>query len=307
MKTKFFITRRALCAAFLVAAFFISCKDSQNKSEATSDFATLEKKSPETQKKDKDHQQIPVGKFSPLLTDSTSSPLQTPAASNPDWDSKIIKTASLRLEIKDFKKYNEYVHNAVRQYGAYVAQEDQNLSDEKSETTITIKVPVAQFEPMMNKLPVDDSKVMEKKISSEDVTGEVVDTRSRLEAKKQMRLKYLEFLKQSKNMEEVLQVQNEINGIQEQIESAAGRVAFLSNQSAMSTINLTFYQPMPGYKPTDTTPSFSTRIGNAFKTGAGWIAELFVGLVSIWPLLLIVFAIYFGWMKSRPAKAVTQS
>jgi hypothetical protein len=226
--------------------------------------------------------------------------------SNPDWDSKIIKTATLRLEIKDFKKYNDYVHNAVKQYGAYVAQEDQNLSDEKSETTITIKVPVAQFEPMMNKLPADDSKVVEKKISTEDVTGEVVDTKSRLEAKKQMRLKYLEFLKQSKNMEEVLQVQNEINGIQEQIESAAGRVAFLSNQSAMSTINLTFYQPMEGYKPTDATPSFLTRVGNAFKTGASWIAELFVGLVSIWPLLLVAFGIYFGWKKLRPAKIVTQ-
>jgi hypothetical protein len=107
-------------------------------------------------------------------------------------------------------------------------------------------------------------------------------------------------------MEEVLQVQNEINGIQEQIESAAGRVAFLSNQSAMSTINLTFYQPMEGYKPTDATPSFLTRVGNAFKTGASWIAELFVGLVSIWPLLLVAFGIYFGWKKLRPAKIVTQ-
>ena len=157
----------------------------------------------------------------------------------------------------------------------------------------------------MNKLP-DDGKVTEKKISSEDVTGEVVDTKSRLEAKKQMRLKYLEFLKQSKNMEEVLQVQNEINSIQEQIESAAGRVAFLTNQSAMSTINLTFYQPLEGYKPTDAAPTFLTRLSNAFKTGTGWIAELFVGLVSIWPLLLIVFTVYFGWKKMRPAKVITQ-
>jgi hypothetical protein len=148
--------------------------------------------------------------------------------------------------------------------------------------------------------------VIEKKISTEDVTGEVVDTKSRLEAKKQMRFKYLEFLKQSKNMEEVLQVQNEINAIQEQIESAAGRVAFLSNQSAMSTINLSFYQPLDGYRPTDGNPSFFTRVGNAFKTGAGLIAELLVGLVSIWPLLLVVFAVYFGWKKLKPVKAIEQ-
>lgn len=301
MKTKLLI------AALLISTFFISCNRGENRSEtAAMDLTTADLKELEPQKnKDDEKQQIPVGKFSPPQTDSVGSPIQTPVVSNPDWDSKIIKTATLRLEIKDFKKYNDYVHNAVKQYGAYVAQEDQNLTDEKSETTITIKVPVAQFENMMNKLP-EDGKVVEKKISTEDVTGEIVDTKSRLEAKKQMRFKYLEFLKQSKNMAEVLQVQNEINSIQEQIESAAGRVAFLSNQSAMSTINLTFYQPLEGYKPTDGTPSFLTRISTAFKTGANWVTELFVGLVSVWPLILIVFAIYFGWKKLRPAKVITQ-
>ncbi len=300
MKTKLFST------AFVIFTFFISCNRSENKSATTQDYALSELKSPEPQKTDdKDKQQIPVGKFSPPATDSAGSPVQATTLPNPDWDSKIIKTANLKLEIKDFKKYNDFVHNAVKQYGAYVAQEDQNLTDEKSEATITIKVPLPQFENMMNKLP-DDGKVTEKKISSEDVTGEVVDTKSRLEAKKQMRLKYLEFLKQSKNMEEVLQVQNEINSIQEQIESAAGRVAFLTNQSAMSTINLTFYQPLEGYNPSDAAPSFLTRISNAFKTGGSWIAELFVGLVSIWPLLLITFVIYFGWKKLRPAKVIAR-
>ncbi|MEP7256725.1 MAG: DUF4349 domain-containing protein, partial [Ferruginibacter sp.] len=138
-------------------------------------------------------------------------------------------------------------------------------------------------------------------------TGEVVDTRSRLEAKKQMRIKYLEFLKQSKNMEEVLQVQNEINSIQEEIESAAGRVEYLSHQSAYSTINLTFYQPINGYRPSDGTPSFFTRVTGAFKTGAGWIADLFVGLISIWPLLLAVFVIYVSWKRVRPAKITAQN
>ncbi len=300
MKTKFFFT------AFFTATFFISCNQSDNKSAATQDYALSELKSTEPQKGGgKEKQQIPVGKFSPLAADSTGSPMQTDPVSNPDWDNKIIKTANLKLEIKDFKKYNDFVHNALKQYGAYVAQEEQNLTDEKSEATITIKVPVPQFENMMNKLP-DDGRVTEKKISTEDVTGEVVDTKSRLEAKKQMRLKYLEFLKQSKNMEEVLQVQNEINSIQEQIESAAGRVAFLTNQSAMSTINLTFYQPLEGYTANDDAPSFLTRLSIAFKTGAGWIVELFVGLVSIWPLSLIIFTIYFGWKKLRPAKVIAQ-
>ena len=158
----------------------------------------------------------------------------------------------------------------------------------------------------MNSLPGDDGKVLERKINTDDVTGEMVDTKSRLEAKKQMRLKYLEFLKQSKNMEEVLQVQNEINGIQEQIESAASRVGFLSHQSAYSTINLSFYQPMTGYKPTDGAPSFLTRISTAFKNGTSWMGDLLVGLIAIWPLFLILFGFYIGWKMIRKPKVLAE-
>ena len=301
MKTKLFI------ATLSIFTFFISCNRSENKSEAVTEYGMGELQKTDSQKNNQNEkQQIPLGKISPFATDSAASPLQAPVAVHTDWDSKIIKNATLKVEIKDFKKYNNYVHSAVKQYGAYVAQEEQTLSDEKSETSITIKVPVAQFENMMNALPADDGKVMEKKIITDDVTGEVVDTKSRLEAKKQLRLKYLEFLKQSKNMEEVLQVQSEVDNIQQQIESAAGRVSFLNQQTAFSTINLSFYQPMDGYKPTNETPSFLTRLSGAFKTGGSWIAELFVGLVSVWPLLLVAFAIYFGWKKLRPAKVIAQ-
>ena len=302
MKSKIFI------AALLIFSFFISCNREGKVAELKSaEYDLADTKGTLNQQSiEKDKQQIPVGKYSPPATDTSASPSPAPVNTNADWDSKIIKTASVKLEIKDFKKYSDYIHNSVKLYGAYVAQEEQTLTDEKSETVITIKVPVAQFETMMNKLPGDDGEVMEKKINTDDVTGEMVDTRGRLEAKKQMRLKYLEFLKQSKNMEEVLQVQNEINSIQEQIESAAGRVNFLSHQAAFSTINLTFYQPMDGFKPTDSAPSFLTRITASFKTGMSWMADLLVGLISIWPLLLAIFVIYFGWKKLRPSKLIAQ-
>ena len=116
-----------MITALSVLVIFISCNKSGKDNEMLLDL-----KSPELEKQDrKDKQQIPVAEFEPGIIDSTSAPLQPPARSNPDWDKKIIKTATLRLEIKEFKKYNDYVHNAVKNYGAYIAQEEQNLSDEK--------------------------------------------------------------------------------------------------------------------------------------------------------------------------------
>ncbi len=303
MKTKLIIT------LFLFSLIFISCNRAGKQNNVAgyeTQIAELKRTPFETADKE-DKQKIPVGTLKQAVTDSGTTPLAVKPVANPDWDKKIIKTATLKLEIKDFKGYNDNVHKTVKQFGGYIAQEEQNLTDEKSETVISIKVPVDQFETMLNQLPGGDVKLLERKITTEDVTGEVVDTKSRLEAKKQMRLKYLEFLKQSKNMEEVLQVQNEINSIQEEIESAAGRIEFLSHQSAYSTIHLTFFQPLAGYKPSEDSPSFLTRVSNAFKTGASWIADLFVGLIAIWPLLLISIGLYIGWKKLKRSKIIPQN
>jgi hypothetical protein len=232
-----------------------------------------------------------------IATDSTGTintqVLQGIPGQNPDWDKRIIKTAVLKVEVKDFKSYTQIVHNAAKQYGGYIANEEQNESEGKIESTISIKVPVGQFESIMTLLPTNAEKIVDKKITTEDVTGEVVDTKSRLQAKGQMRLKYLEFLKQAKNMEDVLKVQSEINDIQEEIESASGRVNYLSQQSAFSTINLTFYQPMAGYNPNNDNPGFITKLITAFKTGCNFIADIFIGVVSIWPLFLLVII---GWI-----------
>ena len=62
---------------------------------------------------------------------------------------------------------------------------------------------------------------------------QAVDTRSRLEAKKQVRLRYLDFLKEAKNVEEILNVQSQINGIQEDIEAASGRLDYLNHASTI--------------------------------------------------------------------------
>ena len=150
---------------------------------------------------------------------------------------------------------------------------------------------------MLNQLPSDSDKIIEKKITTEDVTGEVVDTKSRLQAKEQMRFKYLEFLKQAKNMEDVLKVQSEINDIQEEMESASGRINYLSHQSAYSTINLTFFQPLPGYNPSNASPGFFTRTSNAFRTGFNSMAEIFIEIISIWPLCLLGFGVWILWKR----------
>ncbi len=233
-------------------------------------------------------------------------PIQSQPVPNPDWDKKIIKNASLNLEVKDFNAFYSSFREKVRNLGGYVAQEEQTQSDYKIENTLTIKVPVDQFDNALALLTSNVEKINERKISSQDVTAEFVDTKSRIEAKKQVRERYMDLLKQAKNMEEILSVQSEINGIQEEIESATGRIEYLGHSAAFSTINLTYYQVLNSSAKDETKATFGTKIFNAFKNGLGWISELFIGLISIWPLYLLIFALVIVYRKlkvSKPEKA----
>lgn len=228
---------------------------------------------------------------------------QTQPTQYPDWDKKIIKTATLNFEIKDYKNYYAAFRGKVRGFGGYVAQEEQTQSEYKIENIITIKVPVEQFDNAITLLTTGVEKINERKVSSQDVTSEVVDTKSRIETKKRVRQRYMDLLSQAKNMEEILNVQSEINGIQEEIESAATRVEYLNHSSSFSTINLTYYQVLNSSAKEYDSPSLGTKFSNAFKTGWQWVSDLFVGLVSVWPLFLLGFCLFIIYKKIKPVKA----
>lgn len=283
----------------LALAFFIFSCNRNGESAAYDNTSDTTEQAPSQHTQE---QQVPVSQEPQAHYTDSSSPAKAAKTIAPaDWDKKIIKTANLRFEVKDFKTYAAEVYSTVKQYGGYIAGEDQNQFEGKQETTITIKVPVEQFEPMVNQLYNKDVKAIERKITTDDVGSQVTDTKSRLEAKRAIHAKYLQFFKDAKTMDEVLRVQADINSLQESMESAAGRINYLNHQAAMSTIVLTFYQPS-GISEPQQTPSFLTRIAEAFTTGGNWLGTLLIGLVSIWPLLLATVLCILLYRKIFPAK-----
>ncbi|MEI9912459.1 MAG: DUF4349 domain-containing protein [Bacteroidota bacterium] len=244
-----FIKPIAIIAVFLL---ILSCNHGDNKSpevqalakndmisekeanvnNAVSDQTKMTDDKPGFFKADPDGKQNP-----PQDRDKQKKPPVTQQAAVPDWDKKIIKTASVNLEVKDYNTYYGAIREKIRSVGGYIAQEDQSQSEYKIENSMIIKVPVDQFDNTVVLLTANVQKINERKISSQDVTMEVVDTKSRMEAKRQVRQRYMDLLGQAKNMEEILNVQSEINGIQEEIESAAA--ALITSAILLFSVRLT--------------------------------------------------------------------
>jgi hypothetical protein len=68
---------------------------------------------------------------------------------------------------------------------------------------------------------------------------------------------------------------------------------------------MTFYQVLDKSAKDKGAPGFGTELANAFSGGSGWIRDLFIGIVSIWPLLLMVAFVIVMFKKAKWRKGKT--
>ena len=77
------------------------------------------------------------------------------------------------------------------------------------------------------------------------MTEEFIDIEQRLKNKKEVQRRYIEILQnKAKTVEDVLAAEDKIRIIQEEIESREGRLRYLKDNIALSTINIEMYQEL---------------------------------------------------------------
>ena len=113
----------------------------------------------------------------------------------------------------------------------------QSLSDE----TITIRVPASRWEEALARVAMI-GRILNRQIEAADVTEEVVDLRLRLRNSLALGKRLEELLQMAKTVEETLKVEKELNRIRTEIERLEGRLQFLSDRIAFSTLVIRFVE-----------------------------------------------------------------
>ena len=155
---------------------------------------------------------------------------------------------------------------------------------------MVIRVPSENFQSFINGVSEGVSYFDQNEITRQDVSEEFVDLEARLKAKRELEKRYLELLKQAKNVKEMLEIERELSKIREEIEAKQGRLQFLQNRVSMSTVNIDFYTLTA---ETGVTQSYGQKMINSLKGGWDGISMFFLGILYIWPLfVLILIAIF---------------
>ena len=213
----------------------------------------------------------------------------------PDYQKKFIKNGRLRFETDDLIKTKSFLTDLIKETKGYISADNQSQSGSRNYNFLTVRIPTKNFDSFMNKLSGEVEKFEMKDITVEDVTERFYDLQTRLKTKKELEKKYLQILQKAKTVKEILEVEREINKLREDIESTEGRFKYLSKQVSFSTLTIQFY------KQVGSEPNFSSKIIDSLKDGINYISSFFLGVLSIWPFILIlgIVALFFKRLKKN--------
>ncbi len=228
--------------------------------------------------------------------------LNTPSPPSQSTAQKIIKTGNLRFETQELEKTHQKILAAVQKANGYIQRDNTGKNYDSQYHNLTVRVPSENFDTVITAISDGVSYFEEKTISQRDVTEEFVDLSARLKAKRTLEKRYLELLAKAKNVKEMLEIERELSKIREEIEAKEGRLQYLQSQVSESTISIYFYKTT---SDRGVTVSYGRKVINAFKNGWSNISEFLLGLLHVWPfIILVVFGVFMirRWIKKRKKK-----
>lgn len=213
----------------------------------------------------------------------------------------VIKNGEIRLLVEDADNAIDRTLQVVGDVRGYIVSSRswyQTGPDGKNYkyATVTIGVPADQFETAMRRFRAIALRVLDENASGQDVSDEYVDLQSQLVNLEATRDRIRKFLDDAQSVEESLSVNNELSKIEADIEKIKGRMNYLSNRSAFSTITVTFEPDIPPLPPTPTRTPVPTATpkqwnpGETAQAATKSLTSIYQALVelAIWIFIVIV-------------------
>lgn len=210
---------------------------------------------------------------------------------------KLIKNGRIKFKTDSIQSAKQSIIALVQKHKGYVSSDNTNKNSYRINQFLTLRIPIDNFERFLQDLSNGVSEFEQKEIRVSDVTARFYDLTARLKTKKELEARYLQILKKTKNVKEILEVEKQLGILREEIESKEGQLKLLTNQVSMSTINISFYQLKD--RPSDQSNQFI----ESFSDGIKAIKAFVLFVISIWPFVILGFVSFFLVKRRIKSKA----
>lgn len=221
----------------------------------------------------------------------------------------IIRTGTMSVEVDKFDDAAGKVMEIVKRNNGFISNTTSTLnSSGKKQGTLVLKVPADKYEALISEVSTV-GKVMNQNINANDITEEYIDLEARQKTQKELEQRLLKLLSEkTARLTDVVEVEQKLASVRQVIESIDGRMRYLKNQSDMSTLTLSLYEP--AILQTSSGGGFFYELEQGVKKGLRGFTEILSGLITLFIALLpiIILIIIILWIirkiiKNRKQKA----
>jgi hypothetical protein len=156
----------------------------------------------------------------------------------------VIKTGMLLIHVDDVDEGLSSVQEVVAAHDGELIKVERRRYEDEDTCVVAVRVPADRFDAAIaSTQKIGD--VVELVVEAEDVTEEYIDLQMRLDNQIEARDRFIEILRtRTGKLEDVVALQREINGTTEEIERLAGKILYLKNRAAFSSIYITLKRPV---------------------------------------------------------------
>jgi hypothetical protein len=165
--------------------------------------------------------------------------------------------------------------------------------------TMVVRVPSESFEDVLANLR-ELGTVQRESVSGEDVSQEFVDLEARLRNARTQEAVYLRLFDAATTIRETIRIQQELEGVQLQIEEIEGRLRYLRDRTALGTISLDLVEAGAAADEGLFRGAWEQAVAMIKGFVAGLISALGV-LVPMAMLALVGLGVWRGIRRRRPA------
>ncbi|HEX9548909.1 MAG TPA: DUF4349 domain-containing protein [Acidimicrobiales bacterium] len=235
----------------------------------------------------------------------TSAPALSPIPRPPALPSRVVKTGDVQLRVQ-----RGQLASAVNQltsmsggFGGYVADTKSSEGSNTPTADITLEVPVDQFDAALTRTR-SLGKPISVSTTSKDVTAEYVDLDARIHSLQVTRDQFLQILAKATTIGDILAVQQQLSGVQTQLEELQGQQRVLDNQTKFSTLAIHVSEPGSSVSTSSNSPSGLSKAWSHARHSVTHGLEAVVAesggfaVFTFWVLALLLIG-RFGWSVIR--------
>ncbi|MDF2926413.1 MAG: hypothetical protein K0R57_5327 [Paenibacillaceae bacterium] len=156
---------------------------------------------------------------------------------------KLIYKGNLTMKVKNYSEAQSEIRNMVTLSGGYILQFSENSTNHEEGGQFVLKIPSSGFSSFMNDIEKIPHTSLQRSVQAQDVSEEYVDLEARLKVKQVLEARYLEFMQNAAKTEDLVTYTNELGKVQEIIEQTKGRMRYIDQNVAYSTVEIRVYQP----------------------------------------------------------------